>query len=250
MNPRLRIAMWCAPRTVSTALLRSFVQRRDTTGVDEPLYAWYLATTGKDHPLREEVLRAQSRDWRQVLHEVLLGPCPTPVQFVKHMAHHLVGDLDLEAFLVPGMVHAFLIRHPRELLPSLHRALGRVEAVDTAYEQQLRLFRRLREGGEAPPVVDSREILQDPEGMLRALCRRLGLDFDPAMLSWDPGRHPCYGVWARHWYAGVEASTGFQPWQPKTEPLPPDLEPLLAWAMPRYEELAAARLAPEGGRTP
>ena len=46
----VRIAMWSGPRTVSTALMRSWENRPDTAVVDEPLYAFYLDRTGIDHP--------------------------------------------------------------------------------------------------------------------------------------------------------------------------------------------------------
>lgn len=31
------------------------------------------------------------------------------------------------------------------------------------------------------------------------------------MLHWLPGRRETDGIWASHWYASVEASTGFGP---------------------------------------
>ncbi|KAA3604915.1 MAG: hypothetical protein DWQ01_20135 [Planctomycetota bacterium] len=244
MSKVKRIAMWCAPRTVSTALLRSFVQRMDTTGLDEPLYAHYLTTTGKQHPMNEEVLAAQSQDWREVLEGELLGYCPTPVLFVKHMAHHLVGDVDFQALNTEDSRHAFLIRHPRELLPSLLLGLGKVEQEDTAYGQQAELFDFLKENGRPPVVVDSKDIQEHPEAMLKALCQALDLPFDASMLSWVPGRHPAYGVWAPHWYANVEKSSGFQPYRPKTEPFPESLQSLYEWALPLYEKMAAVRLRP------
>jgi len=40
-----RICLWSGPRNVSTALMYSFRQRTDTSVVDEPLYAHYLAAT-------------------------------------------------------------------------------------------------------------------------------------------------------------------------------------------------------------
>jgi len=46
----LRLAMWSGPRNVSTALMRSWGNRDDTVVVDEPLYAHYLAVTGRPHP--------------------------------------------------------------------------------------------------------------------------------------------------------------------------------------------------------
>ena len=38
----LRLAMWCGPRNISTALMRAWGNRPDTFVVDEPLYAHYL----------------------------------------------------------------------------------------------------------------------------------------------------------------------------------------------------------------
>ena len=55
----VRIAMWSGPRTVSTALMRAWENRPDTVVTDEPLYAFYLARTGLDHPGRDDVLRSQ-----------------------------------------------------------------------------------------------------------------------------------------------------------------------------------------------
>ena len=42
-----RVAMWSGPRTLSTAMMRSFAARPDCVVVDEPLYAFYLAHTDK-----------------------------------------------------------------------------------------------------------------------------------------------------------------------------------------------------------
>ena len=57
MNERLNIAMWSGPRNLSTALMRSFANREDVISVlDEPLYAAYLTSTGKGHPMRDEVI--------------------------------------------------------------------------------------------------------------------------------------------------------------------------------------------------
>jgi hypothetical protein len=48
-------------------MMRSFGNRADCGAVmDEPFYAAYLARTGKDHPMRAEVLASQPQDWRAV----------------------------------------------------------------------------------------------------------------------------------------------------------------------------------------
>ena len=57
MNSNLIIAMWSGPRNLSTALMRSFGNRRDVSVVlDEPFYASYLLATNKNHPLRNDVI--------------------------------------------------------------------------------------------------------------------------------------------------------------------------------------------------
>ena len=49
MPNNLIIAMWSGPRNLSTALMRSFANRKDVTNViDEPFYASYLKLSGKD----------------------------------------------------------------------------------------------------------------------------------------------------------------------------------------------------------
>ena len=52
------------------------------------------------------------------------------------------------------------------------------------------------------------------------------------MLSWPPGPRDTDGVWAQHWYAGVEASTGFAPYSPGSDDPLPDHLAAAAGAVP------------------
>lgn len=228
--------MWSGPRNVSTALMRSFGSRADTLVVDEPLYAYYLATTGLAHPGRDEVLASQPRRWRDVA-AALTGPVPAGVDvyYQKHMAHHLLPDVGRE--WLAGLAHAYLIRDPAHVVASYAKVRGAPTLADLGYAQQVELFRT--RGG---PVVDAADLLRDPAGVLDRLCAALGIAFEPAMLSWAPGRRDTDGVWAPYWYAGVEASTGFGPYTPPCEPVPERLAPLVEAARPYYEELHAHRV--------
>ncbi len=231
-NPCKRICLWSGPRNVSTALMYSFAQRADTRCVDEPLYGHYLEVSGARHPGGDEVVRALDTDGERVVREVVLGPSERPVLFLKMMAHHLIA---LDWGFLDQTVNVILTRDPREVLASLVRQVPQPRLADTGYEVQLRLSERFPDA----PVVDARELLTDPPGVLAELCRRLSLDFDPGMLSWPPGAKSCDGVWAPHWYHNVHRSTGFQPYRPKTRPLDPALEPLLAECRPLYRTLYA-----------
>lgn len=240
----LRLAMWCCPRTVSTALMRAFENRGDTFVVDEPLYAHYLSVTGRRHALADEIVRSQPTDWRAVA-GWLTGPVPEGkrIFYQKHMAHHLLGGIERD--WLDGLTHAFLIRDPREMLPSLFAKLEDLALGDTGYPQQLELFERVRERtGSTPAVIDSSDLLRDPEGILRALCESLGIPFRESMLSWPPGPRPTDGIWARHWYGSVEDSTGFEPYRPKAAPLPKPLVELEARCRGPYLQLHAQRLHP------
>ena len=236
-----RIAMWSGPRTVSTALMRSFENRPDTVVVDEPLYGYYLARTGIDHPGRDEIIATMPTDWRSVLDDLTGGPLPdgVSVHYQKHMTHHLLPEIDRAA--LAGLTHAFLIRDPRQLLASYARVRSAPTLADLGLEQQAEIFNAF--GG---PVIDAADILRDPPAALGALCAALGIAFDPAMLSWPPGPRPTDGVWARYWYDSVWRSTGFGPYRPTPAGagLPAELEPLAARCQPYYDELAAHRLRP------
>jgi hypothetical protein len=193
------IAMWSGPRNISTAMLRSWGERSDTFVCDEPLYAHYLLTTGVEHPGRDEVIASQENDWRRVV-EWLTGEIPEgrSVFYQKHMAHHLLPVIGRD--WLSNVTSVFLIRNPGEMLTSLIRVTPEVGLNDTGLPRQWELFERQRETtGTAPPVIDSRDVLENPRGVLSALCGALDLPFDEAMLSWAAGPRPTDGVWAKHW---------------------------------------------------
>ena len=232
----VRICAWSGPRNVSTALMYAFAQRSDTRALDEPLYAHYLQTTGVDHPGRQEVIASMSRDGAHVIGHSILGPSDRPILFMKQMTHHLV---DLNLSFLSKTRNVILIREPRDVLMSLARVLGDPTADDTGLRQQVELLHELQRIGQQPPVVDSRQLLLDPPGVLTELCARLGIPFDRAMLSWTAGPHPEDGVWSKHWYASVHRTTGFQPYVEKPSKLPPSLTETLARCQPYYETLRA-----------
>lgn len=234
----VRIAMWSGPRNLSTALMRSFENRDDCTVVDEPFYAAYLAATGLDHPGRDEVVASQPTDPAVVLADLTRGPLTTPVQYQKQMTHHLLPEVDRAG--LAGLRHAYLVRDPERVLTSYAKVRDEPTLEDLGLPQQQELFETL--GG---PVVDAADVLRDPRGTLGLLCAALGIAFDEAMLAWPAGPRDSDGVWARHWYAGVEASTGFATDAPGSgDPLPERLRPLLERCRPYYDALAPYRLTP------
>jgi hypothetical protein len=241
-DPVVRIAMWSGPRNISTALMRAFENRADAVVSDEPLYGHYLLATGLDHPGREEVIAAQETDWRKVA-AALAGSPPESkrVWYQKHMAHHLLPEIG-RAWL-DALTNCFLIREPREVLASYARTRAEPTIEDLGLPQQVEIFEHVRaRTGRVPPVLDARDVLEDPRRMLGLLCAAVGIPFSERMLAWPEGPRPTDGVWGRHWYAGVWRSRGFRPYRPPAAPLAAELAPLAAACLPYYRQLHAHRL--------
>ncbi|MEE9161566.1 MAG: HAD family hydrolase [Candidatus Neomarinimicrobiota bacterium] len=238
----VRIAMWSGPRNISTALMRSWGNRPDTAVTDEPLYGYYLRATGLDHPGRDEIIVAQPTEWREVA-DMLTGPIPEgrDIWYQKHMAHHLLKEVDRE--WLKELRHCFLIREPEEVLASYARTREHVTVDDLGFRQQAELFQLVGEwSGTPPPVLHARDVLQNPGAALGRLCGLLGVEFRDEMLWWPAGTRPTDGVWAKHWYASVEESTGFKPYAPREVTLTAELETIKEACEPHYSLLYAHRL--------
>ncbi len=244
----MRIAMWSGPRNLSTAMMYSFGARADCAVWDEPFYAAYLSHSGAFHPMQAEILAAGIADPAEVAARCAAGAIPDgkPVFYQKHMAHHMLPEFPRD--WMKDLTHVFLIRHPARVIASYHvkaenpnlRDIGAVELTD--------LFKEVSGlTGKTPVVIDSADIRQNPEAMLRGLCAAIGLPFDAAMLTWPKGGHKDDGVWAPHWYNAVWQSEGFAGAEGPLPEVPEHLLQVLEAAMPHYERLAEDRLAPQVG---
>ena len=229
------ICLWSGPRNVSTALMYSFAQRADTRVVDEPLYGHYLRVSDAEHPGRNEVMASMNCDGDAVMAELLRRPADGPVsmQFLKQMAHHLV---DIDRKFLHDTENILLIRDPGAMLQSLTIQLPHAVLADSGLAIQWQLYLELVENGQRPAIIDSRELLLDPAGILARLCQHLDIEFDTAMSSWPPGRRTEDGVWEKYWYQAVHKSTGFAPYEPKP-PCPEALRNLLYECQPFYDLL-------------
>ena len=238
--------MWSGPRNISTAMMRAFENRADTCVSDEPFYAAFLAESGADHPMREDVLQSQPTDWRAVA-RVMTGPAPEPaaVWYQKHMCHHMLDHFGLD--WTADLTNVFLIRDPAAVIGSYVVKREDVALADLGFAQQQRQFEMVAQRiGFLPPVIAAEDVLADPRGMLAALCAAVGIGFDEAMLRWPAGPRASDGVWAPAWYDAVHRSTGWASLRPpaRKEALPAAHQRIVEQAMPFYESLARHRLVP------
>jgi hypothetical protein len=162
---------------------------------------------------------------------------PAPIYYQKHMTHHLIPDLPRD--WIASLSNVLLIRDPAEVVSSYVRSRASVVAADIGLVQQRELYELL---GPATPVIDAADFLRDPQAYLQWLCDYVDVPFSADMLSWPAGPRESDGVWAPHWYASVWASTGFEPYRPRTVNLSGDALRAAEQCRPHYEFLHTVRV--------
>ena len=223
-------------------MMRAWGNRDDAVVIDEPFYAYYLKVTGIKHPGADEVIATGETDWRKVVAQ-LTGQITNGkrIFFQKHMTHHLLPEIDrgwLEA-----VTNCFLIRDPCEVINSYIKKRKDPALEDLGFVQQAEIFDFVRKRTTAvPPVVDARDVLENPEGTLRLVCKAVGVEFSKSMLSWPPGLRDTDGIWSRHWYGEVAKSTSFQPYHPTPGEVPARLREIYQQCCECYQELYKYRL--------
>ncbi len=105
------------------------------------------------------------------------------------------------------------------------------------------LFILIQELTEAVPiVVDSTDLLKNPDNVLQALCTKLGVSYSEQMLTWQSGMRETDPIWAKTWYTTLFNSSGFIPYSKQDFTLAEHLKPIVEECLPFYEKLYQYRL--------
>ena len=207
--------MWSGPRNLSTAMMRSFENRKDTVVFDEPFYAHYLSVTELNHPGRDQILDFQSTNWDEVVEKCRNTSFQKEsLCYQKHMAQHNLQGFDIS--WIKDVQNCILIRDPKYVIASYGKKLPIQDERHLGYIQQADIIEFLeKENGITPPIIDADDILKNPESMMKKLCKALDIIFYPSMLQWPSGTRSSDGVWGVYWYEEVYDSTGFKPYTKK-----------------------------------
>lgn len=230
-----RICLWSGPRNISTTLMYSFAQRKDTQVFDEPLYAHYLANThAKEyHPGAKDILNTMENDGKKVI-DMMMEVHESPVLFFKQMTHHL---LDLDRSFMKDVYNVILTRDPVDMLPSYAEVINNPTIDDVGYALHVELLEHFKKNDIRPIVLDSKKVLENPAQVLAKLCEQIDIPFDENMLHWEAKARPEDGIWAPYWYKSIHNSTQYMKYQSKTAPFPEKLKPLLEESKPYYKQL-------------
>ena len=241
MNKNI-IAMWSGPRNLSTAMMRSFENRKDTVVFDEPFYAHYLSVTELNHPGRDQILDFQSTNWDEVVEKCRNTSFQKEsLCYQKHMAQHNLQGFDIS--WIKDVQNCILIRDPKCVIASYRKKLPIEDERHLGYIQQAEIIEFLeKERGITPPIIDADDILKNPESMMKKLCNVLDIVFYKSMLSWPAGARDSDGVWGAYWYEGVYESTGFKPYIKKEVNLDQKLSDIYEKCKKHYDSFYKKRI--------
>jgi len=224
------------PRNISTALMYSFAQRSDMSVMDEPFYGIYLDSYDVDHPGKEEILTTFPVTLDATLDWIDQKSRSSEHLFIKNMGHHL---MDMDVAFLSNWTNIFLVRDPKQLIASFAEVIPNPIMQDIALQRQAELYDILTDmNGFNPIVIDSNEVLKNPEFILNEVCNRIGIPFDESMLSWAPNEPVVNVPWAKYWYANVQKSSGFQKQKTSSRALPERCTALYKEALPHYQKLS------------
>ncbi len=228
------IALWCVPRSLSTAFERVFVERDDFEVLHEPFSASYYYGEDRLSDRYRDVEPKAEHNYENVLADVL-RPREKRV-FLKDMAYQAKPLIGPE--FVSRFVNTFIIRDPKYVIHSLHKMWPSFTFEETGYEHLYEMYRYAIRAGQDAVVVDAMTFSENPVGVLAAYCERVGIPFREESLSWAPGEVSKWKSW-EGWHDAAQQSTGIEPAKRRDPELPGELMDVYERCLPYYYRLAA-----------
>ncbi|XP_071794671.1 uncharacterized protein [Asterias amurensis] len=248
--------IWAVPRSRSNALTKS-LSGIPNSKIFHELYtnAFYFGPDSRVSPASNLSSEATSEVDKKINEGGCVFPTSvTSYDWVKNtLARDYPGKsviskeisfcLDYKYDSLPkGYRHIFLIRHPRDVFLSWKRMdyeisqaqsnqapvpfkdyqFDNAETISytTVFKQSYDLYQYLKKNhlDENPVIIDGDDLMNDPAGMLAALCDKLGLPYSDHLLTWDKGISDTWTISDKFKHSietiptleGLRESTGFK----------------------------------------
>lgn len=243
------IALWTHPRSVSTAFERMMMARGDLAVIHEPFsLSYYTDGQNPDAPYMHTD-PGQPCTYREA-RDRILKEAEKETVFFKDMCYHCFEDLMEDDDFLSRIVNTFLVREPVQSVASHYRINSELTRDEIGYEQEYKVFEKVAEMTQTPPVViDADDLLEDPAGIAAAYCQKLDLPFMPEALSWEAGHREEWNTW-KEWHRDAANSTRIRKKKKKVDfdiTEIPRLKAYVDYHGPFYKALHRYRLKPEQG---
>ncbi len=208
------IALWCHPRSMSTAIERIMRARGDCTCFHEPfLYDYYVnrAVRPLPHFDEEQTKPVRYEDIRQSI----LDAARDQTVFIKDMSYYIVPGLFDDPDFSDLLTNVFLIRDPERSILSYFKLDPDVSLEEIGLEAQWRHFQWLEERGAHPFVIEAEAVQADPQGIIADFWQRVGLSHAPHAFEWQADSLPEDWKDVAGWHDNVSGSKGIAPPKPQ-----------------------------------
>ena len=211
------------PRSFTTVPVRVWAAREDGTKViNEPgVYAYNVQVSPPQQKpeLTEKLFEGGIPTFEGVVDKITQEVCQQDV-FVKDTVFAAKNYLNSD---FPGIASQntcvfFMLRDPADTMVSNYRILqmGMDDNLRDAwsYQHMLQLYKDLLMLNRKTYLIDSEDLLDDPNACVRQMCERAGVEFIPQSLSWqsleDTDRIGDDCKFVAHWQDTVRLSTGIR----------------------------------------
>lgn len=229
-----RIALWSGPRDIATGMLYSFAQRDDATVSDEPLFGYYLGFSGIEIPFRKQVLEKMEIDPVKIIDMLVNCDLNKEILFIKNKSDQAVG---LQWDFMTSFDNVFLISHPKRMILSNDQEKEEQQLLDTCYEVQYHQILYLIQLGIEPIVIDSDDLIKNPDVILSSMCAKLGIPFQSKMLKWEKSEKEVESLPSRNWCKNMHNTSSFKDVDQLSGKLSIQQEELLEECLPFYERI-------------
>ena len=208
------LALWCHPRSLSTAFERMMSERGDVTIVHEPFLYLYYVVQNPHLVIGRQLDRIEpwmEDEFDEIVDRIERATDDGPV-FFKDMALHVHNPAGFHADerFLGRYTNAFMIRDPAVAILSHLRQNPDMEFEEVGDDAQFALFETVRRvSGETPVVVDAADLERDPDGIIRGYCDAVGIPFIPSALHWPPSI-PAHLNHDDPWHQDLLGTTGFE----------------------------------------
>ena len=240
------IALWCTPRSTSTAFEWMMRQRGDLYCMHEPFgEAWYQG---------EEPLWPRYKDGDKTTPGLTLESVWDNMQklakmhkiFFKDFPHYISHIWNKE--FLSHFTHCFLIRDPAKTITSIYNKWPDFSELEVGFPEQRALFDLISAiNGKHPPVIDSDDLLERPKEMTKIFCGTVGIPFIEEALTWKVDSNLSQYSWwdSGSFHSNLSKSTGLKPQQRKyveIQNTPPRVQKVYRRMKLHYQHLYKFRL--------
>ncbi|MCI5217648.1 MAG: sulfotransferase family protein [Candidatus Electrothrix sp. LOE2] len=164
--------------------------------------------------------------------------------FIKEQAYQ--AEVFIEDATLAKFTNTFLLRHPKEVIPSLFDKMQDFTEDELGYKALYGMFIRCREiSGQPPVVIDSDDLVNYPDQTVKAYCRTVGIPFIEDSLTWESGILPQFIWWeGGSWLKDVGSSKEFKTTQKSYVDIADNifLQDAYSRSLPYYEAMIAHKL--------